>query len=130
MTNKEYKSKLNKEEILFQQGIKAFNEKNFYDAHEYWEELWLDYKLEEAKFIQGLIQLAVSYYHLYNDNLNGAKSMLRKCLGKFENYDKSWGIDVNDLKNQVKDVQKHINNISISSEFKDSYIILIKVIHD
>ena len=35
--------------------------------------------------------------------------MLRNCLGKFENYDKSWGIDVNDLKNQVKDVQKHIN---------------------
>ncbi len=121
---------MGREEILFQKGIKSFNDRNFYDAHEYWEELWLNYKLEEAKFIQGLIQLAVSYYHLYNDNLNGAKSMLRKCLGKLDDFDKSWGIDVNDLKSQVKDVQKHINNISLYSEFKDSYIILIKVLHE
>ena len=121
---------MTKEDELFQKGINAFNKRCFYDAHEYWEELWLDYKLEDSKFIQGLIQLAVSYYHLFNNNLNGAKSMIKKCLGKLENFDKSRGIDVNDLKNQVKDVQKHTNNISISSEFKDSYIILIKVIHD
>ena len=69
---------MGREDILFQKGIKAFNERNFYDAHEYWEELWLDYKLEDSKFIQGLIQLAVSYYHLFNNNLNGAKSMIKK----------------------------------------------------
>ena len=43
---------MGREDILFQKGIKAFNERNFYDAHEYWEELWLDYKLEDSKFIQ------------------------------------------------------------------------------
>lgn len=41
---------MGREDILFQKGIKAFNERNFYDAHEYWEELWLDYKLEDKKF--------------------------------------------------------------------------------
>ena len=39
------------EDILFQKGIQAFNKKKFYDAHEYWEELWLEYKLDDAKFI-------------------------------------------------------------------------------
>ena len=38
------------EDKLFQKGIDAFNDKCFYDAHEYWEELWLDYKLTDAKF--------------------------------------------------------------------------------
>ena len=120
---------MGKEDILFQKGIKSFNERNFYDAHEYWEELWLDYKLDDSKFIQGLIQLAVSYYHLFNNNLNGAKSMIKKCLGKLENFDKSWGIDVNDLKNQVQDVKYHFNNISYTNEFIDSYIIILKVSH-
>ena len=56
---------INKEDLLFQQGVQAFNERKFYDAHEYWEELWLEYKLDDAKFIQGLIQLSVSYFHLF-----------------------------------------------------------------
>ena len=121
---------MGREDILFQKGIKAFNEKNFYDAHEYWEELWLDYKLDDSKFIQGLIQLAVSYYHLFNNNLNGAKSMIKKCLGKLANFDKSWGIDVNDLTNQVLDVKNHFNNINYTNEYIDSYIILLKVTHE
>ena len=120
---------MGREDILFQKGVKAFNERNFYDAHEYWEELWLDYKLEDSKFIQGLIQLAVSYYHLFNNNLIGAKSMIKKCLGKFEDFDKSRGIDVNELKNQVQDVQYHFNKINYMNEFTDSYIIILKVSH-
>ena len=67
----EYTSRLNKmkkEDVLFNKGIEAFNNRQFYDAHEYWEELWLDYKLNDAQFIQGLIQLAVSYFHFFNQN--------------------------------------------------------------
>jgi len=122
---------MERKDILFQKGIKAFNDRNFYDAHEYWEELWLNYKLDDSKFIQGLIQLAVSYYHLFNNNLNGAKSMISKCLGKLEkNIDKSWGIDVNELKNKVQDVKKHINNITYIEEINDSYIIILNVSHE
>ena len=61
---------MTKDDQLFNQGIAAFNKRQFYDAHEYWEELWLEYKLDDAKFIQGLIQLAVSYFHFFNKNLN------------------------------------------------------------
>ena len=90
-------NELTQENQLFQKGIQAFNERRFYDAHEYWEELWLDHKLEDAKFIQGLIQLAVSYFHLFNQNIKGSRSMIRKCLGKFEGFDKPRGIDVDEL---------------------------------
>ena len=118
---------MSKEDQLFQQGIKAFNDKCFYDAHEFWEELWLDYKLEDSVFIQGLIQLAVSYFHLFNNNLKGARSMIRKCLGKFEGVEMARGIDINELKKQIEEVQDHFNNISNKSYIKDRYIILLKV---
>ena len=121
---------MTKEDELFQKGIDAFNDRCFYDAHEYWEELWLDYKLEDAYFIQGLIQLAVSYFHLFNNNLNGARSMMRKCLGKFEGVEMARGMDINELKKQIKQVQTHFNNISDKSYIIDSYIMRLKVLHE
>ena len=37
--------------------------------------------------------------HLENGNLNGAKSLLKKCLGKFKDFERVHrGIDVNGLK--------------------------------
>ena len=56
--------------------------------------------------------------------------MIGKCLGKLDDFDKSWGIDVNDLKNKVQDVKYHFNNINYSHEFIDRYIIMLKVSHE
>ncbi|SVC54152.1 uncharacterized protein METZ01_LOCUS307006, partial [marine metagenome] len=47
-----------------------------------------------------------------------------------ENFDKSRGIDVNDLKNQVQDVNNYISNISYTNEIVDSYIITLNVLHE
>ena len=49
---------------LFKNGLNAFENHQFYDAHEYWEDLWSDYKLEEPDIIQGLIQVSVGFFHL------------------------------------------------------------------
>ena len=121
---------MKKEDVLFNKGIEAFNNREFYDAHEYWEELWLDYKLNDAQFIQGLIQLAVSYFHFFNQNLNGARSMLKKCLKKINSIEVARGIDVIELKSQICNVQKYFNKIDNTNDNADSYIILLKVIHE
>ena len=121
---------MTKEDILFQKGIDEFNKRCFYDAHEYWEELWLDYKLKDATFIQGLIQLAVSYFHLFNNNLNGARSMIHKCLGKFQDIETARGLDINELKKQIEHLQTHLNSINDKSHIIDSYIIVLKVVHE
>jgi len=67
---------------LFSRGVTAFNQRRFFDAHEDWEELWLNYKLPDADLIQGLIQLSVGYFHITNVNLPGARSLFQKCLPK------------------------------------------------
>ena len=121
---------MNKENHLFQMGIKAFNEERFYDAHEYWEELWLDYKLIDAKFIQGLIQLAVSYFHLFNNNINGSRSMIKKSLTKFIGFDIERKINVHKLIDIVTNVEKHLNEISGCPDFNKEYIIKINFINE
>ena len=125
---KRSKNNLIKEEELFYKGLDSFNCKKYYDAHEYWEELWLNYKLKDAKCIQGLIQLAVSYFHFYNDNIKGAKSMALKCLSKFENYKINRGIDISSLVLEIESLIEEYSSAS-ASKIRVSNI-RIKVIHE
>ena len=73
-------------EALFQKGLMEYEKGDYFEAHEAWEDLWSDYNLTDRKFIQGLIQLSVSFVHLRNGNMNGARSLLKKCSEKFEPY--------------------------------------------
>ncbi|HIN46111.1 MAG: hypothetical protein COA98_01520 [Candidatus Neomarinimicrobiota bacterium] len=73
------------QEDLFLRGVKAFNERDFFEAHELWEELWSEYNLSDRIFVQGMIQAAVGFYHLFTDNLKGAKSLIQKSLNKLHN---------------------------------------------
>ena len=91
-----------KKEELFFAGLLAYEEKDFFEAHELWEELWSEYYLDDKTFIQGLIQLAVSFVHLGNGNLKGAKSLLKKSTDKFSNYSGLHrGINIDKLKQQI-----------------------------
>ena len=63
-------------ESLFQEDLKHYRTGDYFEAHESWEELWSDYYLMDRKFIQGLIQLSVSFVHLETGNIKGAKSLL------------------------------------------------------
>ena len=119
-----------KEIELFSKGIRSFNNKKFYDAHEHWEELWLDYRLKDAKFIQGLIQLAVSYFHYFNDNLKGARSMLTKSKLKFNGYKTVRGINVECLLLDIVKLEESYDELIEKSIKKEPYIISLKVAHE
>jgi len=100
-----------KKHDLFIKGIDLFNKREFYDAHEYWEELWLEYHLDDKKFIQGLIQLTVAYYHLSTGNNKGALSLLNKSLDKMKLFHPSnRGIDVKGIIYSIDKSISMINN--------------------
>ncbi len=102
---------------LFDKGLKSFNEKKFYDAHEFWEDLWSDFRLSDAKFIQGLIQLSVGYFHISNFNKNGANGLFKKCLPKLNLYrPEHRGIDVENI---LKSVNKTLDFLSKIEDMKD-----------
>ena len=99
---------------LFHDGILAFEKHEFYDAHEYWEELWSDYQLSDAKFIQGLIQLAVGYFHISNLNINGARGLFTKCLPKLQEYSPKYR-DI-DIKNIITYVEKTLDYLTVNQD--------------
>ena len=105
-------------EYLFQEGLNNFRSGEYFEAHESWEELWSDYYLPDRRFIQGLIQLSVSFVHLENGNLKGAKSLLNKCIEKFSDFkDIHRGINVNNLMLEINQVSHSYDNLNSSNEF-------------
>src|SRR5207244_3088253 len=66
-------------------GAALFDEGRFWDAHEAWEEAWLEEEGEVRLFLQGLIQVAAGY-HKATVQLqpNGCVKLLRSGLQKLE----------------------------------------------
>lgn len=56
------------------EGIRLFNAREWFEAHEVWEELWRDDPSEARAFWQGLIMAAVSLEHWRRGNPRGACS--------------------------------------------------------
>jgi len=105
-------------ESLFQEGLKHYRAGNYFEAHESWEELWSDYYLMDRKFIQGLIQLSVSFVHMENGNIKGAKSLLNKSIEKFVEFrGVHRGIDVNNLLDQINRVSDAYKNLISGDSF-------------
>jgi predicted metal-dependent hydrolase len=71
---------------LFQRGLEAFNSGHFYDAHELWEEVWLETLDPEKMFLQGLIQVAAAFHHYARANRQGTRNLLQAGLTKIERF--------------------------------------------
>src|SRR6266446_7084681 len=75
-------------------GIVFFNLRDFFEAHEVWESIWLDCAGPERRFIQGLIQAAVALYHFGNGNLRGAAKLFKTGRAYMEAYESPYlGLD-------------------------------------
>ncbi len=60
---------------LYLEGVRLFNEREFFACHDVLEELWTDTLGPERTFYQGLIHAAVSLFHFEEGNLGGARKM-------------------------------------------------------
>lgn len=93
----------NYEESYFEQGMAEYEKGDYFQAHDIWEKLWSDYSQKDRLFIQGLIQLSVSFVHLQNGNLTGARNLLSKSRQKFDNYSGNQrGINMENLKKSLE----------------------------
>ena len=116
-----------KKEQLFFDGLQAYEEKDFFEAHELWEELWSEYYLDDKTFIQGLIQLAVSFVHLGNGNLNGAKSLLNKSADKFSSFSGVHrGINIDNLKKKIMEIKNEYEQLMTVDEFDWAHIPVLR----
>ena len=114
--SKEEKFKI---EELFNNGLREYELMDYFEAHEIWEELWSDYYLEDRKFIQALIQLSVSFVHIGNGNLIGAKNLLKKSKNKFLEFSGTHrGINIKKLIKQIERVALDYENLENTDNFE------------
>jgi len=108
----------NIEETIFLKGIDSFNDKSFYDAHESWELLWTEYALQDALFVQGLIQLSVAFFHITNLNLIGSKNLFNKCLPKLKKFPSNHrDLNLSDIIDGAEESLKMVSSIDKVSQF-------------
>lgn len=82
----------------YREGLRLFNEEDFFESHEVLEELWTDTHDERRKFYQGLIQAAVALLHFGNENFGGAVKVYTSSRKYLEQYQPEYeGLDVSKL---------------------------------
>ena len=90
---KEEGTKSFKESLLF--ALNLFNNREWYEAHDAFEEIWNSVDGDERQVIQGILQVSVSQFHLSKGNLNGATILLGEGLGRIKTRTKvNLGIDL------------------------------------
>ncbi len=70
----------------FLTGVDLFNQGEYFEAHEVWEELWMECPSPERRFIQALIQAAVAIYHFSRGNFTGATRLFHSGRRYMEPY--------------------------------------------
>ncbi len=75
----------------YQVGIRHFNAREFYDAHEVWEDEWRESHGMEKRFLQGLIQAAVALHHHSTGNVVGACSLMARARRNLAGYPGEFG---------------------------------------
>ena len=115
-------SKMAPEAMLqFRKGVAEFNAGMFFECHETLEDVWHGIRGPSRDFFQGLIQVAVGFYHLDNRNPTGGRSQLEKGLQKLERYgDRFMGIDLEQFRPQVAAwLQKIVSGEEIRGHVRD-----------
>ncbi len=89
---------------LFYRGLEAFNSAHFFEAHEFWEEIWLETPEPDKAFLQGLIQIAAAFHHYTRANLRGTRNLLRAGLLKLDRFPEIHsGLAVEPLRSAVRE---------------------------
>ncbi|HWX37744.1 MAG TPA: DUF309 domain-containing protein [Candidatus Sulfotelmatobacter sp.] len=89
---------------LYQKGLEAFNSRQFFEAHELWEDVWRDTPEPEKRFLQGLIQVAAAFHHYSRANVLGTRKLLQAGLLKLDSFPEvHGGLEIEGLRAGVRE---------------------------
>jgi len=73
------------------QGLECYRRNEFFEAHEYWESVWVRAAVPEQTFLQALIHVTVAFHHLQCGNVEGMTRQLLRAQGKLTEYPADFG---------------------------------------
>lgn len=87
----------------FEEGLAHFNAKKFFEAHEFWEEIWLVETEPEKTFLQGLIQITAAFHHRQRGNPEGVELLLASGIVKLLRFPADHhGLAIGELRENAK----------------------------
>ncbi|MGD8781658.1 MAG: DUF309 domain-containing protein [Ignavibacteria bacterium] len=93
-------------------GISLFNDSKFFEAHDFFEEIWIDTDNDDRLFYQGLIQISVGCFHLISGNYKGALSQYNKGYAKLSKYPEIYyGVNIQKLLYNVGNLIFDLNRL-------------------
>jgi uncharacterized protein len=105
------------------EGLKLFNKKQFFESHEELEDAWRDEKGSIRYLYQGVLQAAVTYFHITRGNYEGAVKLHERCMKLLKDYPNVCrGIHVGKLKNDLNVVIQEVQRLGVEriNEFDQS----------
>jgi len=85
-------------EQLLDLGIELYESGHYWNAHEAWEQVWLDAPNELRLFYQGLIQVTAAFVHVAKGEYPGSVRLLEAGIEKLAAYEpEQLGVDVSGL---------------------------------
>ena len=101
-------------------GVDLFNDGAYFEAHDHFEDLWMEAKYDEKDLYQGLVQVSVGSYHLICGNYSGALSQYHRGIEKLEKF-RSKNIEI-DLDKFLDEINSFIEKIIMYNSKKISNI--------
>jgi predicted metal-dependent hydrolase len=79
---------------VVREGIAQYNDGYFFEAHETWEDVWLQCPVPARTFLQGMIQVAAAFVHLMRREYPGTVRLLGHAIEKLEGFPDGYlGVD-------------------------------------
>lgn len=96
----------------FKQAIVEFNSGNYYACHDILESLWMDALDPDRRFYQGLLQIAVGFYHLSHSNWRGCVILLGEGISKLDDFCPTYaGIDLTPFVSSCMDTLQQLQDL-------------------
>lgn len=103
--------------VDIKQGVKLFNDADFFAAHDFFELLWVESNRDDKLFFQGLVQISVGCYHLIYGNYRGAKSQFIKGTNKLKKYSPAYyNLELEKLLFAIESLSEEINDSVVSGK--------------
>ena len=110
-------------------ALNLFNDQKWYEAHDAFEDIWNILDGDERQIIQGILQVAVSQFHLSKGNLNGATILIGEGLGRIKDRTNvNLGIDLETLCECLEKLLRKLQYREELNENDKPYLVLLREI--
>lgn len=88
---------------IIKQGLQAFNQSEFYAAHEYFEDAWRDTPDESREFYRALLHISGGYYRLTQDRPKAAKKFFTRAQHWLKRFPSPhMGLDIDSIRTHLE----------------------------